>query len=670
LKTKKLNKKKIPVSISKHNRIIYLLFLVLVPLVLYFRVVNFGLSGFDDETIISNITNTEGAKFDLNGAFTHDAAMSDKGSTFYRPMQIISLMIDSELGGSEPWIYHLSNLILHIITVLALFFFLTKTGVKEEISFFLALLFSIHPLFTHAVVWIPARGDLLLCLFSLLSFISVIEYFKNRKKVYIFIHGVVFASAMFSKETAVLLPVLILSYLYLVQRKKYRLKEIIPFLSIWVITIAVFFVLRQSVLKVNPSSNEFGILPFIKNLPTIPIIFGKFFIPYNLCTMPFFDNTAAIIGITLSIILAVLIIKIMRGEKRIVIWGVLWFLAFSIPPMFFRSPFADFRFDYSEYRSYLPSIGILLIIGFLLNELTIGISIKKRLIISIPLLLVYSLIAFIYSEDFKDPFSYYSSAIKPGSKNALALAKRGFEYLNRGDDQKALLDFENSIRIYPYYSMPYYNKGLIYHNLKDYYQAENSLSLALKYDTLYKDNDFLQEAAYLNLSVDKLYLKKYDEAILILRKGINKYPDKSNLHLNLAITYLYSAKYDSALGEYNKVLESGMVSPQYYNGRGMVKDSLNDFLGAITDFSKALELKEGFFDALKNRGFTKIKMKDNAGAINDLTTAININPNIGMIWYYRGLALSNINKQAEAKADWEKAGKLGVKVPIRGKKDK
>jgi hypothetical protein len=111
-----------------------------VPLVLYFRVVNFGLSELDDDTIISaNLNNTEGSKFNLKEAFTHDALMSDKGDSFYRPMQVISLMIDSEIGGIEPWIYHLSNLILHILTVITLFFFLKKTGIREEISFLLSL---------------------------------------------------------------------------------------------------------------------------------------------------------------------------------------------------------------------------------------------------------------------------------------------------------------------------------------------------------------------------------------------------------------------------------------------------------------------------------------------------------------------------------------------------
>ena len=382
MKSKKKKKEIIPVSFGKYKRAVFLLFLVIVPLVLYFRVLSFGFSELDDTSIISNINNTEGSKVNLNAAFTHDAMMSDRGDSFYRPMQTLSLMIDAELGGSEPWIYHFSNLILHILTVITLFFFLIKTGIKENISFLLSLIFSVNPMFTNAVAWIPARGDLLLCLFGLLTIISFIEYFKNRKWVYLVIHGIVFAGAVFSKETGVLLPVLILIYFYFATKRKFWLKEIIPFLIIWFTIFAIFFALRQNVLKLSHSSNEFGIIPFIKNLPVIPITIGKFFIPYNLCTMPSFNNTALIIGIIILIVLAVLFIKVMRGEKRIVIWGALWFLTFSIPPMLFRSIDVNLgieKYDYLDYRAYLPISGLLVIAGFLINEWSAVISFKKML---------------------------------------------------------------------------------------------------------------------------------------------------------------------------------------------------------------------------------------------------------------------------------------------------
>ena len=644
-----------------------MLLLVIVPAVLYFRVVNFGLSELDDDTIISAINNTAGSKINLIGAFTHDAMMSDRGDSFYRPMQLLSLMIDSEIGRGETWTYHFSNLILHILTVIALFFFLKKTGIKEEISFLLALLFSVNPVFTNAVAWIPARGDLLLCLFSLLSFITFQEYYDTKKTVYLIVHASVFLLAIFSKETSVLLPVLILSYLYFVQRKKFHLKEIIPLLIIWIITLAVFFALRQSVLKINHTVNEFGIIPFIKNIPVIPITLGKFFIPYNLCTLPSFNVIASIFGIIVAIVLTSLVIKDMRTDKRVFVWGALWFLAFTIPPMLFRSIDPNLgieKYDYLDFRAYLPITGLLVVVGFIINERYAIISFKKMLMFFIPILTIYSFLAFNYSAAFSDSISFYTSAIRSNPDNIINLVVRGTIYYGQGNIQNAMSDFDHAIRIYPTYSLPHYNMGLIYETLNDHSQAENSFSLALKYDTLYKENNFLQESSYLNLSSEKIILKKYDEAITILRKAINRYPANSTIHFNLGVVYNYIARYDSALNEYNKGIEFEKDSPEYYNNRGMVKDSLKDYTGAIADFSKALDLKQDYFDALKNRGLAKIQLNDNEGAINDLTTFIKINPQIGESWYYRGLAYSKLNKLKEASKDWEQARKLGFKESV------
>jgi protein O-mannosyl-transferase len=253
LKNKKKKKQKIPVSNGKYNKQIYPLFLVFIPLILYFRVVNFEFTTFDDQEIINNIHSVQGSPLNLYEAFIHDAFMSNTGESFYRPMQTVSFMLDAQLGGKDAWVYHFSNLILHILTVITLFFFLIKIRIKEEISFLLALFFSIHPLFTNAVAWIPARGDILLCLFSLLSFITLLEFFNTREIVYIILHAIVFMAAVFSKEAVIFLPFLILFYLYFAAKKEFVVKEIFPAILIWCLSFVVFYYLRHSVLKTNLS---------------------------------------------------------------------------------------------------------------------------------------------------------------------------------------------------------------------------------------------------------------------------------------------------------------------------------------------------------------------------------------------------------------------------------
>ncbi|MDR3609054.1 MAG: tetratricopeptide repeat protein [Ignavibacteriaceae bacterium] len=667
MKSKKTNRPIKSAMRYERSLITYLFFLILIPSVVYFRVLNFGLSGLDDESIIININNLEGNKINLREAFTHDATLSDKGISFYRPMQIISLMVDAGISGKEPWMYHLTNLLLHIFTVVTLFFFLKKTGIKADVSFLLSLLFAVNPMFTNAVAWIPARGDLLLCLLGLFSFITFTEYFKSGKKVYIVIHGIVFAAAVFSKETSVMLPVLMLIYSYYVLKEKFELKKVVPFFSIWIVLFGLFFYMRENVLKVKIPSSVFGIVPFIRNLPTIPITFGRFFIPYNLSPMPFFDSVSTITGIILLIVFIALTFKVIKVKKRIVIWGAIWFLAFTIPPMFFRSFFADIESEYFDYRAYLPIIGTLVIAGFIIQEWPTGISFNKMLRYSIPVLIVYSIIAYNYSEVFTDQLAFFTSAITSSSANAIAYNARGNIYQAHNEIEPALADYNSANRISPTYSYPYYNKGNIYNSLKDLSKAEQFFTLALKYDTLHPDVSMLNENVYINLAGAKLSLKKYDEAETVLKNAISKYPQMISLHNNLGLCYYYADKNDLAVYEFSIVLEKEQNFIIYYY-RGLTESRLKDYNRALNDFRISAELKPNFVDAYVNSGITRIKINDYEGAVSDLSRAIRLSSESSEAYYYRGNAYSNMNRQAEAEKDWAEARKLGFNETI-GKKE-
>jgi hypothetical protein len=293
--------------------------------------------------------------------------------------------------------------------------------------------------------------------------------------------------------------------------------------------------MRNQIIAGSPSSNVFGIIPFIKNLPVIPITLSKFFIPYSLCTLPFFDNILLITGVIFIIIFIFLIYRLHTDGRRTAIWGGVWFLAFSIPPMFLRTFYAKIGYEYFDYRAYLPIIGILLVTGLILNDLLRGISFKKMLIYFIPLFLVYSIITINYMPSFNDPVSFFTSAIELNPKNAMAYGERGVAYSKEGSNEKALADYDNSIRVWPAYPTPYFNKGVLFRNSNDQCKAEYYFSQALKYDTINHEINILKANTYINLSLEKLFFHKYDEAVTILKEGIRIYPDNGRLHNNLGL---------------------------------------------------------------------------------------------------------------------------------------
>ncbi|MCR4320470.1 MAG: tetratricopeptide repeat protein, partial [Candidatus Brocadiaceae bacterium] len=58
-----------------------------------------------------------------------------------------------------------------------------------------------------------------------------------------------------------------------------------------------------------------------------------------------------------------------------------------------------------------------------------------------------------------------------------------------------------------------------------------------------------------------------------------------------------------------------------YFGRGSVKYDLQDYTGAIQDYSKAIELNPKYAEAYLFRGGVKEMLKDKWGALEDLSKA-------------------------------------------------
>ena len=77
-------------------------------------------------------------------------------------------------------------------------------------------------------------------------------------------------------------------------------------------------------------------------------------------------------------------------------------------------------------------------------------------------------------------------------------------------------------------------------------------------------------------------------------------------------------------------------SAVFYYNRGHDKAEKGDHYGAISDYTKAIEINPNDGYAFYNRGWSKDEIGDFYGAIFDYTKAIEINPNDDAAYYNRG----------------------------------
>jgi tetratricopeptide (TPR) repeat protein len=105
----------------------------------------------------------------------------------------------------------------------------------------------------------------------------------------------------------------------------------------------------------------------------------------------------------------------------------------------------------------------------------------------------------------------------------------------------------------------------------------------------------------------------------------------------------------------------GQTAEDFFNN-GKVKDSLKDFKGAISDYSKAIELNPDNADYYYRRGNAKYFSDDDKGSIVDFNKAIELNPDNADYYYRRGNAKNYLEDYEGAIADYTKAIELYTKA--------
>lgn len=131
---------------------------------------------------------------------------------YYRPLTILSYLIDRAIAGTSPLMFHLSVVVYHVITTYLVFRFgLVLFGGRSmgtRMAGLGAAFFAVHPIHSESVAWGAGRSDVLACGFALAA---ALAYFSEHHTV---MRRATAASALvlmaaLAKETAVVFFVLL-----------------------------------------------------------------------------------------------------------------------------------------------------------------------------------------------------------------------------------------------------------------------------------------------------------------------------------------------------------------------------------------------------------------------------------------------------------------------------
>ncbi|MGB6200096.1 MAG: hypothetical protein WBF35_11155 [Candidatus Acidiferrales bacterium] len=349
------------------------LILVGVSLLVYANALRNGFVADDDLQILRNNFVTD--SHSLSDYFTTDAwgFAGSRLTNYYRPLQLIVYASEYAIYGDRAWAWHLVNVCVNAGAIAAAYFLLMSLA-DWELAFWGCLLFALHPMHVEAVVWVAALPDLI-C--GLLLFVAMLAYHRARSIaggsawwLYV-LSAFAFFAALLTKETALLFPLVILSYEYFYrQLPLLRLWEVWPSFAAFVAALGIYFGMRWHALGgFTPSAAPYLRLSPAQLALAVPVVLagyaGKMLLPLHFNFFYFTPPTIALnrisIGAILLVVLIVALPFLLRARRPLLAFGVAWFLLVLAPALDINAVGENY---FTERYLYIPSLGFAICAGW------------------------------------------------------------------------------------------------------------------------------------------------------------------------------------------------------------------------------------------------------------------------------------------------------------------
>lgn len=482
----------------------------------------------------------------------------------YIPLTFLSYQIDYLIGGLHPFIYHLTNLLLHagsslLVAVCGFFLFADR-----RLAIIAGMLFAVHPLHSEAVAWASARKDLLSGFFFLLSVVMYLARVRKRRAdsvsltvPWYYLSIGAFLLALLSKVSAAPLPLILLLMDFFQQRKidRHIILEKIPF---FLLALLFGFVALggKSTLIMERSFFEMMLLACKTT------VFALFKILFPLHLSVFYPELSPVTLINPLFLLSVLLM--ITGafslwffrKQRVILFSFLFF-GITLAPAFLTVVKGGNTFFFSDRYAYLPSMGIIFLVCVCLREFTRKHSSLFTVVSSLLILLFIPFTA-LQARFWGNSVDLFSRVTEHYPEFYLGHINLGAGLREAGKKEEAITEFRKAIELHP---------------------LANTYGLVAQVEA---------------------ERRNYREAVRAFGEGIAMQETDAELHYGLGQVYALMGERENAVASYERALElSPMEESRYKHFARRISSRRDKILlrmgllyGETGDHAKAMEFYE------------------------------------------------------------------------------
>src|SRR3989339_2116670 len=597
------------------------LIIIFIPILLYLNTLPNTLV-YDDAYVITENYFIKSLG-NLPRLFTKDY-LPLSGELSYRPVVTLAYFFDYAIWGLNPLGYHLTNVILHTVNVFLFYLFMKSISRNSSLSILATLLFLSHPLLTETVNAVCYREDILASIFFLLAFIYFIkiripfsrrgnltQQTNTRLVLYYTISCASYCLALFSKEMAITLPILLALFdlLSIPQNKNKALSTITTFVRVqrWILLYSGYILVTGFYLFIRfvAFKNTFKTIDvYPTNIFTMTKVVASYlkllFIPVNPNADYYIPD---IRGISFSFILSslfiasacIIIIRLYKKKKLMTFFGAWFFI--TLLPVLGIVPIGNIM---AERYLYLPIAGFCGIAGSIVTNSVF----RKKGAIIFGIILFSMQIGVIWRNGVwqnDTTLWFYTYQREPNSARACS---------NLGNTYFKNRQYEAAIRMY-----------------------KKSLTLPYSYPFI-----------HFNLGATYEKVGLVDKAIEEYKASISRNNDNTLAFNNLGTVYDKQGLYDLAIEAYNNALTNNPYSPITHNNLGNTYEHIGNQEKAMAEYTAALKIDNNYADAHNNLGAMYLKKGVMDKAIDELKKATQLKPehldahyNLGIAYAMKGL---------------------------------
>lgn len=690
----------------KNYQILLFIALMFVTLFVFYPALSAQFVNLDDKVFVEG--NWKITSFSLANI---KSLIFDSHVRLYHPLVNLSFAVEYYLYGNDPHIYHAVNVMLHLLSVLLVFFiFMLITGKNFWISFITTLIFACHPMHVESVAWVSGRKDTLYTVFFLAS---VWTYLKAQeigsKKTLLYAFSVIlFLLACLSKSMAVTLPAILILIDWFMG-KKFDMAAILKYLPYF--AVAAAFAVMTYILYYGASEKllvtDYMLFNnFIAAHFHLIFYLVKFIWPANLAVVyPVFYQPGEFLPdfIMLSpafIYMLALLAAVSLNYTKKIVFGFVFFLL-TILPVINILPTGIAAV--ADRYTYVPYIGLAFIAAcaavFIYKK--IRVKIFKNVFVAFVCVLLSVMCVSCRSrvDKWHDTASLFDSQIAayPGEVGQ-AYAIRAIEYANSGNVRKAEKYLQEALRIDPYMGLAiitladlhkkqgrfeeaialykrlpgndlnitiaYVNMMYTYMDMGEDKKAENILNIALK-------NKSAPSYAFVYYNAGKYYELKenYEKALEYFQMAKKAFPRNGNAYLEAGLIYERQRKFTLAGEEYIEGLMNCENDRNLLFALGAFYSKLTMYDIAEQRYLKLIELYPDDYLAYDALGNVYSIMKKYREALFCYTMAVLIKNDFDSAYFHRAVIYLMLRQFDKAAENARKALSLGYELPQDFKDD-